>query len=173
MLVIVLQDQGSHLIGHFGEQLVTLLHGEIAAGDRLVDQDLDVDFVIRGVDTGRIVDRIGVEASASQGRLDAATLGAAQIGAFADDPAAQFLGIDAGCVIGAVADIGMGLVRCLDIGADTAEPEQIDLRLQQDVDELVRRHLVLLKTEALFDFRRQLDRFGLALEHPAAGRDQL
>ena len=41
--------------------------------------------------------------------------------------ARKLVGVDAQRVIGAVAGLGMALVRRLDIGADAAEPEQIDV----------------------------------------------
>ena len=59
-------------------------------------------------------------------RLDAAALRHAEIGALADHLAAQLRAGDADRVVGAVADLLVGLARGAHIGADAAEPEQID-----------------------------------------------
>ena len=58
---------------------------ELAALDRDREQDLQVDLVIRAVDAGRVVDRVGVDAPAAVRVLDAAALGEAQVPALADD----------------------------------------------------------------------------------------
>ncbi len=62
--------------------------------------------------------------------LDAAALGDAEIGALADHLGPDFRGGDADGVVGAVADVGVALARGADIGADAAEPEQVDRRLE-------------------------------------------
>ena len=82
--------------------------------------------MIRGVDAGRIVDRVGVDAPALERVGDAAALGDAEIGALADDLGADLVAVDAQRVVGAVADLGVALARGLDVGADAAEPQQID-----------------------------------------------
>ena len=61
--------------------------------------------------------------------LDAAALGDAEIGALADHLARAARAVDAQRVVGAVADVGVALVAGLHVGADAAEPEQIDRRL--------------------------------------------
>ena len=58
--------------------------------------------------------------------LDAPALGEAEVAALADDPAAQLVAVDAQRVVGAVADVGVGLRRRLDVRADAAVPQQID-----------------------------------------------
>ena len=63
-------------------------------------------------------------------RLDAAALGHAEIGALADHLAVQLRAGDADGVVGAVADLIVGLVGRAHIGADAAEEQQIGLRLQ-------------------------------------------
>ena len=99
---------------------------------------------------------------------DAAALGHAQVGAFADHLAAQRLGVDAQGVVGAVADLQVALLLGLDVGADAAEPEQLDLAGQDRVDQLVGRHLVLGQAEGRLHLGRDRHRLGLAVEHAAA-----
>src|SRR3546814_11639974 len=72
---------------------------------RIVEQYLDVDFVIGGVHPGRVVDEIGIKQHARHRRLDATTLGQAKIAALANHLAAQRVTIHAQRVVGAIADI--------------------------------------------------------------------
>ena len=92
------------------------------------EQDLDVDLVVAAVDAGRVVDRVGVDQPAVERVLDAAALGEAEVAALADHPAAQLGAVDAQAVVGPVADVGVGLGRRLDVGADAAVPQQVDGR---------------------------------------------
>ena len=62
--VVVAQHEVAHLVGHAGEQRVALLERHVAARDDVAEQDLEVDLVVRRVDAGGIVDRVGVDASA-------------------------------------------------------------------------------------------------------------
>jgi len=84
---------------------------EGARRNRLIEQDLDVDFVIRGVDPGRCVDGIGVDAPAGEGERDASALGYREVApspmTFCPDLAA----VDTERIVGAVADLGLGLAR--------------------------------------------------------------
>ena len=107
--VVVAQHQRGHVVGHLREHGVALLLGHLAVGDRQAEQDLDVDLVVRGVDAGRVVDRVGVDATRRERRLDASALGEAEVAAFADHLAAQLAAVDAQRVVGAVADLGVGL----------------------------------------------------------------
>ena len=61
--------------------------------------------------------------------LDAAALRHAEIGALADHLGAHVGARDADRIVGAVADLLVGLGRGADIGADAAEPEQADAAL--------------------------------------------
>ena len=83
--------------------------------------------MVRHVDTGGIVDRIGVNAPALQRIGNAAALRDPEIGALSDDLGAQFLAIDAQRVIGAVADLAVSFVVGFDEGSDAAEKQEIDL----------------------------------------------
>ncbi len=100
---------------------------------------LMIDLHVGGVHAGRIVDGVGIEPDAAERRLDAAALGHAEIGAFADHLAAQVLAGDADGIVGAVADRLVALVGGADIGADAAEEQQIDRRLEDGADQLLRR----------------------------------
>src|SRR5690606_34286060 len=83
-----------------------------------------------GVHAGRVVDGVGVQTHARARRLDAAQLGHAQVGAFADDLGADVAAVDADGVVGLVADLQVGLARALDVGADAAEVEQFGAGLE-------------------------------------------
>ena len=89
LLVVVTQHQSRDVVGHLDQQLVALLGGQVAVGDDLAEQDLDVDLVVGAVDAGRVVDGVGVDPDAVQRGLDPAELGQAEVAALADDPAAQ------------------------------------------------------------------------------------
>ena len=74
---------------------------------QVVQQDLDVDFVVGAVHAAGVVDEVGVELAAAERVLDAAALRQAEVAAFADHSAAQLLAVDAHGVVGAVAHFGM------------------------------------------------------------------
>ena len=151
--IVVAQDEGGDIVGDVLQQLVALLARHVAGGHDLVQQDLDVDLVVGGVDAGGVVDGVGVDAAALERVLDAGALREAEVGALADDLAAQVRGVHAQGVVGAVADVGMALLAGLHVGADAAEPEQVDLGAQQQLDQLGRRHAVLGDAEALLHLR--------------------
>ena len=134
-------------------------------------QDLDVDLDVGGIDAGRIVDGVGVEPDAAQGRLDAAALGHAEIGALADHLAAQILARNAHRVVGAVAGRHVALVGGADIGADAAEAEQIDRRLEDGADQVLRRQ-PFADAEQRLRLGRQPDLLGRARIDAAALGDQ-
>ena len=69
------------------------------------------------------------------GELDPPGLGDGEVGAFADDLGAELVGVGAERVVGRVADVGLALRRRLDVGADAAEPEQVDRALEDRVDQ--------------------------------------
>ena len=136
--VIVAQHQSRDLIRHFGKQGIAAVERQAAVAPGNAQCDLDVDLHIGGVDAGGIVDRVGIKPDAAERRLDPAALGHAEIGAFADDLAAQILTADPDGVVGAVADRLVGLSGGADVGADAAEEQQIDRRLEQGADQFLR-----------------------------------
>src|SRR3546814_4549575 len=136
-------------------------------------RDLDIDLIIRAIDARAIVDEVGVDPSALRREGDARGLRHAQIGAFADDADAQILGIDAQRVVGGIADLGIILARRLQIGADAAEPQQVDRRLEDRRDQRGRLDLRLRQAEDSLHLGGQRDALLAAREDAAALRDQL
>ena len=81
------------------------------------------------VDTpARVVDEVGVDPPAAECVDDPPALGETEIGALSDDPATQFVRIHPDRVVNPVADLLMGLVGGLDVGADPTQPEQVNRR---------------------------------------------
>ena len=80
LLVVVAQHQRGDLVGHLGQQLVAVRHGQLAVGHRAAEQDLDVDLVVGAVDAGRVVDEVGEDrrAAGAERVLDPAALGQAR-----------------------------------------------------------------------------------------------
>ncbi len=126
---------------------------QFAGAHRQVQQDLDVDLVVGGVDARRVVDEVGVDAAAVAGEFDAPALREAQVAALADYLAAEFVAIDPQRVVGQVTDVGIGLAGRLDVGADAAVPQQVHRRFQQGADQRVGRQVILLHTQPGLDFR--------------------
>ncbi len=83
LLVVVLQHQLGHRVGHVEQQLVALLGGHVTGADHLVKQNLDVHFMIRAIDAAGIVNEVGIARSAMQRVLDASQLGHAEVAALA------------------------------------------------------------------------------------------
>src|SRR3546814_10670322 len=94
--------------------------------------------MVRAVDARAIVDEVGCDPPALRREGDARCLGDAKVRALADRLDAQILGIDAQRVVRGVADLGVVLARGLHIGADAAEPDEIDRRLQNSRDQRTR-----------------------------------
>ena len=111
--VVVPQNQRPHFIRHLGEQAIALLTRHLAVTDLPAEQDLDVDLAVGGVDPAGIVDGVRVDAATRERVFDARALGKAEVGAFADNAAAQLGRIDAQSVAGAVACLGVGLLARL------------------------------------------------------------
>ena len=130
--------------------------------------------MVRTVDAGRVVDRVGVDEPARQCELDAAALREAEVAAFGDDLAAQFRAVDADRVVGPVADFGVGLGGRLHVSADAAVVEQVGRREQDRAHQLVRRHPLDRRIDAERGARlwRNRDRLRTARPHAAAVGDQ-
>src|SRR6202041_3547356 len=97
---------------------------------RAVQQDLQVDFDVRGVHAGGVVDEIRVEPAAAPRELDAPELRHTEVAAFADDFAVQLAGVDAHGVIAAVPDVAMAFESGFDVCADAAVPKKIYMGLK-------------------------------------------
>src|SRR3546814_6961537 len=83
LAVVVGEHQAGDFVGHGLEQLVALFDLELARLHLAVEQDLDVDLVVRGVHAGRVVDEVGVAQHTVVRGLDAAALGEAKVAALA------------------------------------------------------------------------------------------
>ena len=165
LLVIVAQHERRDLVGHREQQRIAV--GHLRAG-----RDLDVDLVVRSVDAGRIVERVGVEPPSRQRRLDPAALGEAQVRALADHPRTELVRVDADRIAGTVAGVRMAFGRRLHIGADAAEVEQVDRRRQDGAHQVDGSHRRRLDAQHVARFGRERDRLGGAVVDAAAGRQQ-
>ena len=171
--IVITQHQFADFIGHFDQLLVALLHGHVAVIDHTAQQNLDVDLMIRAINTGRVINGISVQPDSGHRGLDAAKLGRSQIRTLTDNTRPQILTIDAERVIRPVPGICMALVGGFDVGANTAEPQQVDVRFQHRPDQVVRSQFRLRDIKQLADFRGQLDRLRRPLENSAAFGNQL
>src|SRR5688500_4200414 len=106
------------------------------------------------------------------GELDPPGLGDREVGAFADRLGAQLEAADPDRVVAGVADLVMALAARLDVGADAAEPEQVDRRLEDRADQRRRLDFLGLDLEQGAHLGAQRDRLLAAREHAAALRDQ-
>ena len=141
LVAVVSQHQPGHLIGHRGQQFGAPIGLQARRTHQGVDQDLDVDLVIRTVHTRGVIQGIGVDPSAAQVELDTAERGDTEIAALADDLRADLVGIDAHGVVGAVTHTGLRLGLSFDVGADTAVEQQVDRGAKDRADEGGRGHL--------------------------------
>ena len=172
LCVVVAQHQPGHFFGHIRQQFVALFQCQIAGRQRAVEQDFDIDFVIRAIDAAGVVDCIGIDAAAVQCVFDTRRLRQPQIAAFGNRLAAQLAGVDTQVVVGAIVGFAVALAAGLDIGADAAVVEQVDWRLEQLLDQLGRGERLGLDSQCLARFVAELDRFGAARIDAAASGNQ-
>lgn len=168
LIVVVGQDLQADLVGHGRQKGVAIAGLQGSRGDGRPGQDLDVDLMVGAVDPGRVVDGVGVDPAAAHRKGDASGLGQAQVGTFADHLGAQFAAVDPDGVIGLVADLGVGLVRRLHIGADAAEIEQFGRGQQDGLHQGRGIDHVVQDVEHGLDLGAQLDRLGRAREDTTA-----
>ncbi len=161
-----------HVVGHLIEHLVALFESHIPCRNKLVQQDLDVDFVIRAIHPAHVVGEVGVDASALAGVLHPAKLGKAQVAALAHNAGTQITTIDPQHVVAAITHFGIALAGALHIGTDAAVPEQVHIQAEQRLDQLVRGHAGLVGTEQSLDLGAQLDGLGRAQEDAAPRGDK-
>ena len=128
--------------------------------------------MVGAIDPGRIVDEIGVDAAAGAREFDARGLGEAQIGTFADRLCLQCVCVHPDRIIGAVPGVGIAFGRRLHISADAAEPDQIDLHLQDGAEQFAGRHCVHAHAQHGLHLGRKRDGFQAARKHAAAFRNQ-
>ena len=134
---VVVEHEFGDLVGHRDEQVVALLRREVAVAHELIEHDLDVDLVVAAVDTGRVVDGVGVDQPTVDGVLDACQLGQPEVPALTDDPTPQVDGVDAQRVVRTIAGGIVWLGTRLHVRADAAVPQQVDRSAQDRRDEVV------------------------------------
>jgi len=166
---VVLEHQFGDLIGHLREQGVALVERQLALAHLAVERDLDVHFIVGAVDARAVVDEVGVDPPAVVGELDPTGLGDGQIGALADDLGANLGAVGAQRIVRRIADLRLALGGGFDVGSDAAEPQQVDRRLEDRIDQRGRIQLLVLDSERGARFRAQPDRFLGPREHSAAG----
>ena len=138
----------------------------------VVQQNLDIHFVVGTVDTTGVVDKIRIAQTAIERIFDPAQLGHPQIATLADDFRPYIATIHPQRVIGLVTYIGVLFLAGLDIGTDTTVPDQIDRRLEQCGNQLGGCHGIDAQIEPFLHLRRQADRFCRAQENSTTGRNQ-
>jgi hypothetical protein len=137
--VVVTQYERGDVVGHANEQRIAVVLGDLARVDGAVEQDLEVHLVVRRVDAGAVVDRVGVDTPARDRVLDAPVLREAEVATFADGTCPQVAPVDAHRVVRLVSDLGVRLGVRLHVGADAAVVEQVDGCAQDCMDHLRRR----------------------------------
>ena len=60
LLVVVAKDERADLLGHARQQLIALLSGQVSSRHNTIEEDLDIDLVVGGVDARGVVDEVGV-----------------------------------------------------------------------------------------------------------------
>ncbi len=171
--VIILKTRLGHFLGHLRQESVAFFCRELARGNRRAHCYLDIYFLVGGIDASRVVDRVGIDAAPCSREIDARFLRHPEVRALADDFHLEFVRLDPNGIVGAVANLFVRFQRASDIGADTAKPQEIELRLQQRPDQLARRHCVGFKPCELLDLTGQTDGFRRAAENAAPLADQL
>ena len=135
---VVGEDEPRHFVGHRREQPAALrLSRQSALTKQEVEQDLDVDFVVRHADTAGVVHRVGVDQAALLPILDACALREPEVAAFGHDTRPQIRRRDANPIVRPVGNRLVVFRRRPHIGADTAVVEQIDLRAEHPADDLL------------------------------------
>ncbi len=104
--------------------------------------------------------------------LDSPLLREAEVPALGDDAGANLGAVDPDRVVRAVAHVRVRLVGRLDERPDAAVPEEVDGRLQDRCDHLVRRSRLDLRPQRRASLRRERDRLLLPRPDAAAGREQ-
>jgi hypothetical protein len=129
--------------------------------------------VVRGVDAGGIVGRVGVDSAAEEVEFDACVSREAEVRPFADDAHTQFGRVDTDCVVHAVPRHGVILPARLHVCADATEPHKIGGRAEDRLHEIGRRKRPLRKIKETLYLLGKCDRLRVALEHGAARREEL
>ena len=172
LVVVIGQHQQADFVGHRSQHIVALLECQVTGLNHAAEQDLDIDLMVRAIDTGRVVDGVAVDQAALLRKLDAPVLRAAQVTAFDHHLAAQLVAVDTESITGLVAHLGMALKAGLDVGADAAVVEQIDRRQQDGPQQFHRCQLRDRYAQCGARLVAQSDRFGAARVNAAAFGNQ-
>ncbi len=164
------QDRSRDVTGGRHQQPLAIGPVDRSLVDGQVKANLDVDLPIGAVHPGGVVHEVGVAASAVHGELDPGGVGEAEVPALGHDPGAQLGRVDPHPVPGLVPDRAVFLRACLDPGADTAVPQQVDRCPQHRPDQGVGGQRVVADPQQLPYLFGQLDLFGRQREHATAGR---
>ena len=73
--VVVAQHQLRDFLGHLTKQVIAILDTDLSRINRSVEKNLDVDFVIRSIDTSGIVNGIGMAQATQATVFDSGELG--------------------------------------------------------------------------------------------------
>ena len=174
LVAVVGEHQSAHLVGHRGQQRTALARINPRCVDQGVHQDLDVHLMVRAVDAGGIVQRVGIDPTAAEVELDTTQRCHAEVATLPDHLGSQLIPVDPDGVIGAVAHRGIGLRLGLDVGSDAPVEQQVHRSTQDGADALGRRQLghVVIDTEHHTHLFGDRDRLLLPAEDTAAGADQ-
>jgi hypothetical protein len=170
---VILQHQMRNRIGHFGQQLVADRFFQLARTHFGVERDLDVDLIIRTINAGAVVDKVGIDASTAQGKANTPCLRDTQIGTFANNLRPYIGAVDANGIVARVTHIQMALALVLDIGPDSTKPKQLDRRFQNSRHQFRRFNIFGIYAQQGPDFRRCLDALFIAREDTSAFGNQL
>src|SRR5579862_6199844 len=82
LVAIVGDDAVGDFVGACGERAVAGVERKFATDYRRLEQNLQIDLMIRHIDASRVVDRVSVDATAFQRVLDAPVLSESEVAAF-------------------------------------------------------------------------------------------
>ena len=125
--IVIAQYQLRDLVGHLRQLLVTLFVGQFTISYDRIQKNLDIDFMIRTVNTSRVVDRVGADQTTTQGVFNTRPLREPQVATLGDHFAAQLRAVDSNRIVGAISAIGVRLGAGFDIGAYASVVKKIRL----------------------------------------------
>ena len=132
---IVFQHDGSDFVCHLFQQSDAALFCELACAFCVSQRNLDVHFIVRAIHASRIIDEIRIAAPTIQAKFDPSGLRNAEVRAFTDGLGTQVLRIDTQSVIARVTHARIVFCRGFDVGANPAEPDQVDRAFQDCADQ--------------------------------------
>jgi len=137
--VIVAEHERGNVVGHLRQQDVARLYRQLAGANQIVQEDLDIHFAIGRVDASGVVDKVRIDAATALRILDSTELRYAEVAPLRDHAAAKLLAVHADQIVAGIASVGVRLATCLDVGTDTAAPQEVHSRAQDCADQVRRR----------------------------------